>query len=90
MSAFAEFLWPLVAAYAVWRLAPALERFAPDRSAPTGTGEIPIPDDLLGLAMQYDDRWAQEDTIKVIRERFAALGDWEKVRVAMGVARVSP
>lgn len=61
-------------------LSPAL----PDPADDPAT--VPIPDDLVGLAMQYAETWAQDDYLKVCRERYAQTRDWNQVRMAMGVA----
>lgn len=82
-------LWPGVGAYAVWRWAAVVERWAPARAdlAPDPK-DAPVPDDLVALAMTHSEPWAQEDTLKAMRERYAELQDWQKVRFAFGVGRV--
>lgn len=49
--------------------------------------DLDIPDDLAALALGENEKWAQEETIKVIRERYATYRDWNQVRAAMGVAQ---
>lgn len=76
----------------VYRLAWAWETVAEFQygketaSAPTPRNEL-IPDDLMALAMQENEVWAQEEMIRVLHERYETYHDWNKVRVAMGVAR---
>ena len=82
-------LWPAVAAYAVWRLAAVAERWAPaGPDLAPDPKDAPVPDDLVALAMTHSEAWAQEDTLKAMRERYAELQDWQKVRFAFGVGRV--
>lgn len=82
-------LWPGVGAYAVWRWAAVAERWAPARADLTpDPKDAPVPDDLVALAMTHSEPWAQEDTLKAMRERYAELQDWQKVRFAFGVGRV--
>lgn len=45
-----------------------------------------VPDDLSALALMEREAWAQEEVMRVIRERYADLKDWNRVRSAMGVA----
>ena len=47
-----------------------------------------IPPDLLALAMSETEEWAQSQTVKVIREKYAEYHDWQAVRTALGVATV--
>ena len=93
VALLAALAWPAAIVYAVWRLAPVLETFAPERAyneaSATEIADSRIPPDLAGLARQYPDAWAQEDIMQVIRERYAEYKDWNKVRSAMGVAHVS-
>lgn len=46
-----------------------------------------IPDDLVAVAMQENEAWAQEELIRVIREKHEQYKDWNKVRAAMGLGR---
>lgn len=90
MSDAAHVLWAIVAAYAVWRLAAVVELFAPVRASEAADAieDVDIPEDLVALAMTHSEPWAQEDTLKAMRERYAELQDWQKVRFAFGVGRV--
>jgi hypothetical protein len=47
-----------------------------------------IPEDLMALAMSHREPWAQEDTLRVIAERYDDLKDWNRVRAAMNVGRI--
>jgi hypothetical protein len=86
----AALCWPAVAAYAIWRLAPVAEQFAP-RAARAVVEEAPaeVPDDLVALALQQSETWAQEDTVKAMREKYELAKDWNLVRSAFGVGRVT-
>jgi hypothetical protein len=77
--------------YALHRLSAVLERFAPVRPEDVGPPVDPlveIPNDLVAVAMQERESWAQEETLRAIRERFEDLRDWNKVRAAVGVGRI--
>jgi hypothetical protein len=84
MSDTAHVLWAIVAAYAVWRFAAVVECFAPHADA----DEVEVPEDLVALAMTHTEGWAQEDTLKAMRERYDQLRDWNRVRAAFGVGRI--
>ena len=91
MSDAAHLLWAIVATYAVWRFAAVLERFAPVPPTPLAEllpENVEVPDDLLALAMTQSESWAQEDTIRAMKERYLDLKDWQKVRSAFGIGRV--
>jgi len=79
--------WAGVTAYGIWRFAKVLELFAPApvTVSPDGDDDIVVPDDLLAFAATLQDPWAIEDTIKVMRERYVDLRDWNRVRSAMGI-----
>lgn len=84
-----DILWPAAFAYAVWRFAAVAERWAP--VAPDVAPEpedVEVPDDLVALALTHSETWAQEDTLKAMRERYADLKDWQKVRFAFGIGRI--
>lgn len=78
-------LWPAVVAYAVWRLAPVWQRFAP---APVGVtaDDVAIPDDIIGYIAEFPDSWAQDDNMRFVREKYAEYKDWNKVRRALDLA----
>ena len=83
-------LWAAVAVYTVHRLAHLAERLVPPapEAAPLPTPIVEIPDDLVAVAMQEREAWAQEETLRAIRERYEDLQDWNRVRAAVGVGRI--
>lgn len=84
-------LWATVAVYALHRLSAVLERFAPVRPetmVPPAEPLVEIPDDLMAVAMQEREGWAQEEVLRAIRERYEDLKDWNRVRSAVGVGRI--
>lgn len=87
----ADILWPIAFVVACYRIAKALEAFAPKADS-SDEGEDPysvdIPNDLLAIATAENEVWAQEEVVRVIRERYENLRDWNKVRAAMGVGRI--
>jgi hypothetical protein len=87
----AALLWPCVAVYAVWRGAQVAERFAPVRAEvlPPDPMDEDVPQDLLALVGTETEAWAQEQLLRVIRERYADLRDWNLVRSAMGIGVIS-
>jgi hypothetical protein len=81
-------VWAGVAFYGIWRLAPVLEKFAPLApvvASDLARDDVEVPEDLLAFAGQLQDPWAIDDTVKVIRERYLDLRDWNRVRSAMGI-----
>jgi hypothetical protein len=86
-------LWAGAFAYAAHRLAVAWERVAalqvppPASVPPTPIEVVEIPDDLLGVALQETEAWAQEEVIRAIREKYELFGDWNRVRSSFGVGR---
>lgn len=87
-----QLLWVAVTAYAVHRFATVVERFAPQSNVPEAAPPFPpvteVPDDLIAVAMQEREAWAQEEVLRAIRERYEELKDWNKVRAAVGVGRI--
>lgn len=87
----ADILWPVAFAFAAHRIAMSIERFAP--KVEDAQADYPslseIPDDLLAVASQENESWAQEEVIRVIRERYEELKDWNKVRRAMGIGVIA-
>jgi hypothetical protein len=91
MMAWCEvILWPLVAVYAVTRVCHTLTQFVPKVpvAQPVEAYDDTVPEDLVALALQYPESWAQEDMMKVIREKYDTLRDWNLVRSAFGVGRI--
>ena len=81
--------WALVVWDSVRTLAKAWITTHPS-SQPTGPTPPPeVPEDLLALAMQEAEPWAQEDVLRTIRERYELYHDWNRVRAAMGIGRRS-
>jgi hypothetical protein len=73
----------------VSRMAEAVERFAPQVDEARQDEDVEIPEDLVALAMTHSEGWAQEDTIKAIRERYEQLRDWNRVRSAFGIGHIA-
>lgn len=83
-------LWAAVTVYTVHRLATVVERFVPERpeTAPLPAPPVDIPEDLVAVAMQEREPWAQEEVLRAIRERYEELRDWNRVRAGFGVGRI--
>jgi hypothetical protein len=82
-------LWAAVAVYAIHRVGDIVVRFAPVRSETAlPSAPVELPDDLVAVAMQERESWAQEEVLRAIRERYEELRDWNKVRAAVGVGRI--
>lgn len=76
----------------VYRIASAWEtvaqmRYASSSSVASQADEI--PDDLVALAFQENEAWAQEELLRVIRERYETFRDWNKVRSAMNIGVIA-
>jgi len=85
-------IWAGVVAFAAHRLAVAWERVAslqhrPPVAPAIDPAIVEIPDDLLGVALQETEAWAQEEVIRAIREKYELFGDWNRVRSSFGVGR---
>lgn len=80
-------IWAGVSVYGLWRFARAVERFAPLASGIT-PDDVAIPDDIIAWVAKNDDAWAQDDEMRAVREKYAEHRDWDKVRVALGLAQV--
>lgn len=72
------------------RLALAWERTAgrAQVAQPKAQPVAEVPEDLVALAMSEREAWAQEEVLRVVRERYVDLGDWNLVRTAMGIGRI--
>lgn len=82
-------LWAAVAVYAIRQMAEVAVRFAPVRpEAALPPAPVEIPEDLVAVANQERESWAQEEVLRVIRERYEDLKDWNRVRAAVGVGRI--
>jgi hypothetical protein len=82
-------LWAAVVVYAIHRVGDIVGRFVPDRpDAVLPPAPVEIPEDLVAVANQERESWAQEEVLRVIRERYEDLKDWNRVRAAFGVGRI--
>lgn len=88
-----------VACYGLWRFAQVVERvglafvdrlgdFKPIRESLVPQPPPTIPDDLAALAFNETEAWAKEEVLRAVREKYDEHHDWQKVRVAFGVARM--
>lgn len=85
----AHLLWAGVTLYAIHRLSQVAERFAPAPIESTlPPAPVDVPEDLIGVANQERESWAQEEVLRAIRERYDELKDWNRVRAAFGVGRI--
>lgn len=88
-----QFLASLVWAAVMWDSVRTLAKAWVTTQIPAGsaTPATPpeVPEDLLALAMQEAESWAQEDVLRTIRERYELYHDWNRVRAAMGIGRRS-
>lgn len=85
----ASLAWSAVAVLALVRLNALGHRWLSLRDATTQTAaSVDIPNDLVGLAMGETEKWAQDATLDVIRQRYEMYKDWNKVRAAMGVGAI--
>ena len=87
MDLLPHLIWAGVAMYAIAQAMDAVALFAPDRTANQPDAPVEVPEDLVALAMTEQEAWAQEETIRAMRERYEALKDWNLVRAAFGVGR---
>ena len=55
------------------------------KDAPELDESFDIPEDLLALSMQENESWAQEELVRVMREKYETYKDWNRVRTAMGL-----
>lgn len=84
----AALAWAALAAFVVFRADTFAHRWL-DRVKPEHRSlSIEVPDDLVGMAMQESDRWAQDQTLEAIRERYEKLQDWNKVRAAFSLGAI--
>jgi hypothetical protein len=85
-----DILWPVAFVIGIFRLAQAIELFSPEKIAKLKAIDPPaaVPEDLVALALQENEPWAQEEVMRAVRERYEDLGDWNAVRSAMGIGRI--
>ncbi len=85
----AHLLWAAVTVYAIRQIGEIAVRFAPARpETALPPAPVEIPEDLVAVANQERESWAQEEVLRVIRERYDDLKDWNRVRAAVGVGRI--
>lgn len=98
MAVLVALIWASVVGYGLWRFAQVMERvglalverlsdFKPVRESLAPPPPPVIPDDLAALAFNETEAWAKEEVLRVIREKYDEHHDWQKVRVAFGVAQ---
>lgn len=87
MDLLPHVLWASVVCYGITRLVDVASMFAPRPEAPVIDMAPDVPDDLVALAMTEQESWAQEETLRAMRERYETLRDWNLVRAAFGVGR---
>lgn len=87
MALVQTIIWASVAVYTVRIVQQTVMQFAPTPPVADTSTIAPsdIPEDLMAVAMQETEVWAQEEVVRVIQERYEALKDWNRVRSAMGV-----
>lgn len=93
MELASTLIWASVCVYGIRQASAIATRFVLANSPKQATAandaySAIVPDDLVAVAMQYPDGWAQEDTLKAIRERYEQLQDWNRVRSAFGVGSI--
>lgn len=89
LTLFVHVLWASVAVYALHTVLQAVALFAPKAEEKDWPDDlVEIPDDLLAVAAQEREAWAQEEVMRAMRERYEELKDWNKVRGAFGVGRI--
>ena len=82
-------IWAAVAVYAIRQAVAVAGQWAPlPAKVVEDAYDAAVPEDLVAVAMQYPEAWAQEDMMKVIREKYDTLRDWNLVRSAFGVGRI--
>jgi len=83
-----ELLWIVAFVFATHRVSSVAKQFAPIPPGTIDKQDYEVPDDLVAITLQENEVWAQEEVMRVVRERYEELGDWNKVRVAVGVGRI--
>lgn len=84
-------LWAGALMFAAHRLAVAWERVAAlqmPTPPPPAPQVVEIPEDLVAVAMQETEAWAQEEVVRAIREKYELFADWNRVRASFGIGRV--
>ena len=88
MSLVIHSLWAAVAVYFVHTAAGVVREFKAAPVAPVLPPPVEIPEDLVAVANQEREPWAQEEVLRSIRERYEDLRDWNRGRSAFGVGRI--
>ena len=88
MSLVIHSLWAAVAVYFVHTAAGVVREFKAAPVAPVLPPPVEIPEDLVAVANQEREPWAQEEVLRAIRERYEEVRDWNRVRAAFGVGRI--
>lgn len=86
LSFLPHVVWAGVAIFAILQIRAMVQQFVPVTAAAT-QGMVELPEDLVALAMNEKESWAQEEVVRAMRERYDTLKDWNLVRTAFGVAR---
>jgi hypothetical protein len=79
-------IWAAVAIYALERVLRWLDARRADSAPPAADTPVEVPLDLVALALQERELWAQEEMLRAMREKYESLKDWNLVRTALGVA----
>lgn len=82
-----DLIWAGVLVYAIHTVQSAWAHRAGTSTMPPAE-ETVIPEDLMALAMSQTEAWAQEDLLRVVREKYDDLRDWNRVRAAMNIGRI--
>jgi len=82
-----DLIWAGVLVYAIRTVQSAWTHRAGESIMPL-VEETAIPEDLMALAMSQTEAWAQEDLLRVVREKYEDLRDWNRVRAAMNIGRI--
>lgn len=86
LTFLAHLVWALVVLWCVPQVCQTVLAFAPElKDAPELDEAFDIPEDLLALSMQENESWAQEELVRVMREKYETYKDWNRVRTAMGL-----
>lgn len=86
VDVFSTVIWAAVTVYAIRQAVAVVDRIIPQKSKEQPY--VSIPDDLMALAMSQTEAWAQEDLLRVVREKYEDLRDWNRVRAAMNIGRI--
>ena len=87
MELLPHLVWAGVVMYSVTRLADVVALFVPEKPPVVDDSLPDVPEDLIALAMAEQETWAQEETLRAMREKYEMFRDWNRVRSAFGVGR---